>query len=609
VAAPQTQEFATLLRRHRLLAGLSQEALAERAQVSVRGISDLERGVRRSPHPGTIARLAAALDLDATARQTMLLAATQGPVPPAVATADAALREALAAPQTAEPLAAPPHVAEPPAEERRWVTVLAVRLGGFAKLAERLDLEDLHVLSDRCAERIASEIRRFDGTVLRTTGDSILAVFGAPIAHEDDAERAARAGLAIRDCPLPDSNQLQLHIGIDTGEVLAGPRGIDGQRHYAISGAPVSVAIGLTVGATATGVLVGEQTYRATYQHVRYRPRAPLEARDWSRPLSAWEALEIAPAPHPRALGHAEFVGRDHELDVLRGALGRVLREQRPHLVSVLGEPGIGKSRLIFEFERRVLASTSITVLRGRCQPYGEVVGYRALASALRNLAGVTTDDAAAAARSKLHDLVDQTLQADSPGEIERHLALLIGLDTDADRTGNPTDERSMHVSVRRFFEALALTRPVCLMIEDLHWADEALLNLLEHVAERAVTAPLLIVTQARPDLLDKRPTWGGGIQSFTSLPLQPIDRGAGQALASALCRDRGLSTDDAQHISRLSGGNPLFAEELCGAMADGHEAGGVPTALRALISSRLDTLPASEKRALQHAAVLGNHI
>ncbi len=611
MAAQSNQDFAALLRRHRLLAGLSQEGLAERAQLSVRGISDLERGLRRAPHPGTIARLAHALRLDDASREAMLLAANY------LSSAIAEPAEHVKSPSPVPD--APKAVPEARAAERRWVTVLAVQLGGFAALAERLDPEDLRALTDRCAEYITDEISRLDGTILRSTEESVLAAFGAPIAHEDDAERALRAGLAIRDCPLtlpreiPDA-RVQVRVGIDTGEVLAGAQGIDAQRHYSVSGAPVSVAVGLAGGSPSSAVLVGEQTYRATYPHVHYQAVPPVQAPDWSRPLSAWEALDIAPAPHPRALGHAPFVGRDHELDVLVGALAKVLREERPQLVSVLGEPGIGKSRLVHEFEGRVMVSTTVKVLHGRCLPYGEAVGYRALTMALFEVAGITPDDAADAARAKLHQLVTSALRSTDHEtipvtEIERHLALLSGLDTDVDRVGSPPDERTMHVSVRRFLEALARRRPVCLLIEDLHWADEALVSLLEHLAERTLTAPLLIVTQARPELLEKRPTWGGGIRAFTSLLLEPLDGEAGLTLADALCRERGLATSSAEPISRMAGGNPLFVEELCAALAEGREAGGVPSALRALISARLDALPADEKRALQHAAVFGKHV
>jgi class 3 adenylate cyclase/tetratricopeptide (TPR) repeat protein len=603
-------EFAALLRRHRLLAGLSQEALAERARLSVRGISDLERGLRRAPHPATIARLADALQLDSSAREALLIAATGRP-PSELEIATPAGEPLLAAE------VAPEQPGVPRTEERRWVTVLAVQFVGFAALAERLDPEDLRALADECAERIADAIHRLDGTVLRSTGDSALAVFGAPLAHEDDAERAVRAALAIRDFPLHLPHEahatLKVRAGLDTGEVLVVRQGADAQPQYALIGGPVSVAAGLASGGAASAVMVSESTYRATYHQVRYQAVPPVESQDLNRPLDGWEALDVVPLPRPRALGHAPFVGRDQELDVLVGALGRVVREQRAQLVSVLGEPGIGKSRLIAEFEQRSLAPTNVRVLHGRCAPYGEVVGYRALTMALYELAGITPSDAAQSARMKLQRLVRGALQAspqdDVAREIERHIALLCGLDTEQDRTVTPTDERSVHVSVRRVLEALARSQPLCLVIEDLHWGDEALLNLLEHVAERAHGAPLLIVTQARPELLEKRPTWGGGIRGFTSLLLEPLDTQAAEALASALCRDRGVSVENAGRIGRLAGGNPLFAEELCVALAEGRQAGGVPTALRPLISARLDALPSDERRALLRAAVLGKHV
>src|SRR5215472_2679304 len=234
MAFQPVHDFAVLLRRHRLLAGLSQEELAERARLSVRGISDLERGVRRAPHPGTIARLADALDLDVAAREALLLSTT---APARTAPDPIQLPQAAA---ISEPLREPGADGSA-AQERRWVTVLAVQLGGFAPLAAQIDPEDLHALADRYADTISDHVRRFDGTVLRTTGDGILAVFGAPTAHEDDAERALRAGLAIQDCrlslpPASHGAQVQVGVGIHTGEVVAGLQGPDMHRHYTVSG-------------------------------------------------------------------------------------------------------------------------------------------------------------------------------------------------------------------------------------------------------------------------------------------------------------------------------------------------------------------------------------
>jgi class 3 adenylate cyclase/tetratricopeptide (TPR) repeat protein len=608
VASQPASDFPALLRRHRLLAGLSQEALADRAGLSVRGVSDLERGVRHAPHPATIARLADALDLDEPARQALLLSATStqtvASVPVEASVAERA-RTDLPSKSSAAALV----------EERRWVSVVAVRIRGFGALAERLDPEDLHALADSYSTRITNEIRRLDGTVLRESDESILAVFGAPAAHEDDAERAVRAGLAITSSTGgPPGAEVQVRVGVDTGEVMAGLQGSGERKQYAVSGAPVSLALGLANASAPDMVVVGEQTYRSTQHHVRYRGLPPVREHDWSRPVPAWQAVDVAAAPQPRSLGASRFVGRDNELNILLGTLERVMGEERPHLVSLLGEAGIGKSRLIAEFEGRVVASTPrIKLLHGRCLPYGEVVGYRALAMALYEWAGITPTDAALRARTKLRDAVSSALGGPvaQPAvvEVQRHLALICGLDTEADRLGHRPDERGMYVSVRRVLEAVARSQPVCLIIEDLHWADQALLSLLEHVGEHAFAAPLFIVTQARPELLEKRPTWGGGIRAFTSLLLEPIGQPSRLALAEAICADRGVDLSRAEDISRLAGGNPLFAEELCAALSEGRETDGVPTALRALISGRLDALPADEKRALQCAAVLGKHV
>ncbi len=501
-------------------------------------------------------------------------------------------------------------------EERRWATVLFADLAGYTSLSERMDPEDVKELTHHCAERLSEEIRRFGGTVVNVMGDGVLAVFGAPVAHEDDAERAVRAALAMCECSLttPGGADLQVHVGINTGELMAGLIGPEERRHYTVVGDTVNTTARLMHAAPAGQVLVGEETYLATRRAVRYRAVPPVEARGKERPVPAWEALETSPLPEARPLGTAPLVGRDDELAVLAGIWTKVVREGRPHLVTVLGEPGIGKSRLVAELEGRILREA--TVLHGRCLPYGTVLGYWALAMAMKEAAGIGTEDDPESARTKLGDLVDGVIGSGpgksegDPGEIARHLALLTGLDLEADRAAPAGDQRTLHASARRFLEALARQRPLCVVLEDIHWADDALLDLIEHVAARASEAPLLIVAQARPELLEKRPAWGRGVRAFTSLPLEPLDERAGRALILALCRERGLSPDVAERVGRGSGGNPLFAEELVATIAErGGEAGdGIPSAIKALISARLDALPAAERRALQLASVVGKH-
>jgi class 3 adenylate cyclase/DNA-binding SARP family transcriptional activator len=542
--------------------------------------------------------------------------------PPAAAPPlDASQAPAVAAPGPAVEHAAAPGVDAREAgsvlsvrDERRWVTVLSADLAGIAILAYRLDPEDLKALAHRWAARLSAEVDRFGGTIITSMGDGLLAVFGAPLAHEDDAERAVRAGLAIRDCQLiepsdPFDNPIEVRIGINTGEVIAGLAGPEGRRDYTVMGGTVNVAARLMSGASNRTVLVGEETYRATRGRVRYDSAPPIETRGPERPVIAWEALDVSPGPPGRPLGTLPMVGREQELTLLEGIWTKVSREARPHLVTLLGEPGIGKSRLSAELERR-LRDLGTMVLHGRCLPYGEAVGYCAMAMALREAAGITAEDDQETARLKLSECVVSVFGSaeseDDPPEIARHLALLSGLDTPVDWSGVGPDERLLHASVRRFLEALARRQPLCLVLEDIHWGDEAMLRLIELVAARAQGAPLLIVTQARPELQEKRPAWGGGLRAFTSLPLEPLGDEAGAELARALCRERDLPQSVAEQVQRQAGGHPLFAEELIAMIAERPEETGVPSAIKALISARLDRLPSDERLVVQHASVIG---
>ncbi len=238
------------------------------------------------------------------------------------------------------------------------------------------------------------------------------------------------------------------------------------------------------------------------------------------------------------------MVGRTNELTLLSSMWAKVVQEARPHLVTVLGEPGIGKSRLVVEFEGGLLNDTRI--LHGRCLPYGEVGGYWALAEVVKEVAGVTLADDMETATRKLGELVvavlSQTEAAWDPREITYHLARLCGLEVDSHQTAPLADQRSLQVSVCRFLEALARSQPLCILFEDLHWADEALLELIEFIAARVREVPLLLLTQARPELLQKRPAWGRGLRNCTSLSLEPLDERHGHDLALILCQKRGLS-------------------------------------------------------------------
>jgi tetratricopeptide (TPR) repeat protein len=372
-----------------------------------------------------------------------------------------------------------------------------------------------------------------------------------------------------------------------------------------VLGDTVNTAERILKAAPAGSVLVGEETYRATRHAVQYHELSPVVAKGKQRPIRVWEAVSVAPVPEARSLGAAPLIGRDEELDRLLRMWTRVARDAQPHLVTLLGEPGIGKSRLVAEFERRL--PSEVTVWHGRCLPYGEALGYWAVALALKEAAGIMAEDDAELARAKLDDLVAGVLGAeDDPAEMTQHLALLSGLDVEADRVSGGGDQRILHASARRFLEAYAHQRPLCLIFDDIHWADEALLDLIESVAARVREAPVLIVTQARPELLEKRPTWGRGVRSFTSLPLEELDESAEHELVLALCRERGLSVELVTQVGHRPGGNPLFVEELVAMIAEGGRSAGVPSAIKMLIAARLDTLPPDERTALQLAAIFG---
>ncbi len=497
-----------------------------------------------------------------------------------------------------------------PGEERRWATVLFADLSGFTSVAEEMDPEDVKALAHGCVERLAEEIHRFGGTVIDVMGDSVMAVFGAPVAHEDDAERAVRAGLAIRDCALSDpaGRPLHAHIGINTGDVMAGYIGPEQRRQYVVMGDTTNTAARLMSAAAPGTVLVGEATYRATQPLVRYADVRSIAAKGKKHVVPAWEALGVAEIPRARPLGTAPLVGRDEELAMLTSLWTKATRQARPHLVTVLGEPGIGKSRLVAEFEHHVLGRA--LVLHGRCLPYGEVLGYWALAMALKEAAGIMSQDDSGSGRAKLGSLVAEALASDDPqtdaAEVARHVALLTGLDTEDDRTAIPPDRGRLYASARRFLEALARRRPLCLLLEDIHWADDALLDLIEFVASRAHDAPLLLVVQARPELLGKRPAWGRGARGCITLSLEPLEDDAGRELARMLGEKHGLAPDMIDHVHQGAGGNPLFAEELVATIAESGGTAGLPAAIKGLIAARLDGLPLEQRSVLQRAAVFG---
>ncbi|MBW3615790.1 MAG: AAA family ATPase, partial [Actinobacteria bacterium] len=346
---------------------------------------------------------------------------------------------------------------QPGGESRRTATVLVAGFVGFEGVARALDPEDLRTLLDRCMARLAAVVARYDGSVDNVVGGELMAVFGAPVAHEDDPERAVRAALDLQHSVghhADDFAGLKLRVGVSTGEVLFAASGPPDRRQFTVMGGVVNEARRLEAQAETGAVVVGEATCAATRSVVQYRDLG----------AATYSVLDVAPSKQVRPLGMAPFIGREAELELLLGVWRRSISERQPHLVSILGEPGVGKSRQLAEFQR--VAASEGRVVAGRCLPYGEALSYAPLSEAFRQAAGATADDPPATALSKLRELVRSVQQAgEEAGAIARHLALLTGLDDDGDRSVGLVDERTLHGSTRRFLEALARDKPLCLVL------------------------------------------------------------------------------------------------------------------------------------------------
>ncbi|MGH2812554.1 MAG: AAA family ATPase, partial [Actinomycetota bacterium] len=485
-------------------------------------------------------------------------------------------------------------------EERRWATVLFADLSGFTPLSEQMDPEEVRTVADRSATKLGEIVGRYGGWVNRVLGDAVLAVFGAPVAHEDDAERAVRAALEMqqyaRENPA-DFENLTIRIGITTGESMFAPVGPEGAREPTVMGDVVNTASRLQSEAPPGGTLVGEETYRATQKAITYSDVLSIQAKGKAEPVRAWLALEPIGAPAERPISAAPMVGRDAELEILRQTWSRVLNERRPHLVTVFGPAGIGKSRLAREL---IAAIAPSRVVRGRCLPYGGTIGYGAFAQQIKKLAGVFDSDPAPAASKKIDEFVGRLFPAEQ--DVAAQVRLILGLETEA-----VADPQVLLFTARRLVEAIAHEEPTVFFFEDVHWADQSLLSLLESLASRTRDAPALFLTLARPELLDDRPNWGGGLASYTALRLDPLSAADAQSLALHLLGAK-EAPSLAQQLSDRGEGNPLFLEELAASLAEHAEStiGELPTNLKGIIAARLDSLPAHARALLLDASVVG---
>jgi class 3 adenylate cyclase len=487
-------------------------------------------------------------------------------------------------------------------EERRVVSVVFVDLVGFTSEAERLDPEDVRAILTPYYERVRAELERFGGRVEKFIGDAVMGVFGAPIAYGDDHERAVRAALAVRDWAGEDG--LEVRIAVNTGEAIVELAAHVEQGQAMIAGDVVNTAARLQTAAPVGAVLVGEDTYASTRTWIEYEPGFQrVRAKGKAEPVQAWIALRaIAPAGE-RPLTPVPIVGRERELTVLKGIWERVAQEGRPHLVTVFGPAGIGKSRLAHEV-MAYAGSGEGRVLRGRSTPYGASIPYSAFAQHVKQVAHVYDSDELTEARSKLASTIAELVWADEAEVHAANLALLVGLGEE----GEAPDRETLFFSARTFVESLGSEGPTLLLFEDLHWADASLLDLIEMLAARVRDTPVLFLALARPEMLNDRPNWAGGLPAYTALPLDPLTGEASLELAQLLLDRLEASEARAPTIAETAEGNPLFIEELAASVAERStaETTQLPTSIRAIVAARLDALPSGERSVLVDASVVG---
>jgi class 3 adenylate cyclase len=491
----------------------------------------------------------------------------------------------------------------PRREERRIVSVVFVDLVGFTSRSEQLDPEDVRAILNPYHGTVRDELESFGGVVEKFVGDAVMAVFGAPTAHGDDPERAVRAALAVRDAVAAlnaEQPELELRIrgAVNTGEAVVTLDARPALGEAMVAGDVVNTASRLQQHAPVGEIVVGEETYRATHGAIEYEPLEEVTAKGKATPLAVWRAVTAASATGERHLSSTPFVGRTREVDLLDATWERVERERRPHLITMLGAPGVGKSRLTAEFTERI-SSRGGKIVRGRCLPYRERSPYGAFAMQVKELAGIYDSDDVDVATGKLRTLVEHLVGPEEAETVAGHIAILLGYETKA----TTPDRDSLFQSVRVFIEAGARDEPTAFVFEDIHWADSTLLDLIELLASRLHDLPVLLLTLARPELLDSRPAWGGGLLAYNALPLEPLGGSDAAQLALHLL---GADTKASQ-VAEAAEGNPLFIEQLAAVMNEsGARAETLPTTIRGLVAARLDALPVEERDVILDASING---
>ncbi|HET7854910.1 MAG TPA: adenylate/guanylate cyclase domain-containing protein, partial [Gaiellaceae bacterium] len=472
--------------------------------------------------------------------------------------------------------------------ERKLATVLFVDLVGSTALVSGTDPEVARRRVQQYFERVSHCVTTHGGLVEKFAGDAVMAAFGIPQAHEDDAERAVRSALGILDAV--KELGLEVRIGIEAGEVVTD----DSSESTFATGEAVNIAARLQQAAPVNGILIGPGAHRLTLGRFEIEDEGPVEIRGRPDPIWAWRVICLTGGRARAAARQAPLVGRDAELDLLENTYERAVRDRRAHLFTMYGDPGVGKSRLASEF---VGGLEGATVLYGRALPYGEGVTYSALSDMVKTAAGIADDDPLDDALEKLRECCPDEAVADL-------LALASGV---LEAVKGERNQQEIAWAAREWAEKLAEPQPLVLVFEDIHWAEEAMLELIEHMATWVRNVPILLLCLARPELLDLRPGWGGGRVRATAIELEPLGRADSEALIEALL-DGELGVGSRQALLDKTEGNPLFVEETVRMLseADGGGIERIPDTLQALIAARIDHLPVGEKELLQGAAVMG---
>ena len=507
--------------------------------------------------------------------------------------------------------------------ERKVATLLFADLVGFTNLGERHDPELVSALVGETFERLSVEVRRYEGTIEKFAGDALLAVFGVPVAHEDDPERAVRTALEMQAvmaglAATPGEwSELTLRIGIATGEVLVDQSRATEERDLFVTGDAVNTAARLEAAAAPGTVVVGPSTYGATRDVVDYSELAALDLKGKGAPVVAWQAVAVKSGRGGRRARkglESPLVGRDNELTLLKETVRRTVADGRPHLVTVMGSAGVGKSRLAWELEKYLDGLPDAYHWRkGRCLAYAGP-SFGPVADVVRADARILDDDPPEAAQDKLRARLSALDVGDDEPAIADALQAVLGI---AEPRERPREE--LFEAWERYLRAIARLEPLVLVVEDIHWADDGVLSFLDFVA-RWGEGPMVILCLARHELLRIRPGWGGGLSNAATIDLEPLDPEASLALMGGLL-EGGVPHRLRDRIIGLSEGNPLFAEEMVrmlidrGALrfVDGqwqltrpvHEV-EIPGSVQAVLAARLDTLPEHEKRVAQDAAVVG---